>query len=391
MGKAPPRLAARVILGLGTLLFATIAVAVGTGWIGSMEESAESIVLMGAMAYFLGLGTFILLRAEGNRIGFVFSGMAMGIAVSGLAAGMADNGHPVAYAIGEAFWLTSLGAASLLFLWYPTGRVPSRRWLPAQYFVALSLLAVWSMGLLTEQLCVGDSTGGVCSEWIDNPIGVAGVPNPEFSGPAIPLFALVYVLSIVSLGFRYRAAKHTERLQLKWFLLAGSGLVLAIALEVVIESFWQVEPPDWVGALATTSILLIPVAATIAITRYRLYEIDRIISRTVSYALVVGLLAGIFAVGVVWIPNVLPGLEGSPISVAASTLAVAALFNPLRRRVQHAVDRRFNRSRYDAEQVVEGFAGSLGDGIDSEGLVDGWVGVVYETMQPGGVGVWMKR
>lgn len=127
----------------------------------------------------------------------------------------------------------------------------------------------------------------------------------------------------------------------------------------------------------------------IAVFKYRLYEIDRILSRTVTYALVIGLLGSVFSVVVVWVPSLLD-LGDSPLLVAAATLGVAALFNPLRRRVQGLVDRRFNRSRYDTERVMHEFAGTLRDRVDPQVVVDGWVGVVSETMQPDSVGVWLR-
>jgi hypothetical protein len=131
-----------------------------------------------------------------------------------------------------------------------------------------------------------------------------------------------------------------------------------------------------------------PLAIMIAVTRHRLYEIDRIISRTLSYGLVVLLLAaGYFGVVTVIGTRV----SDQPLFVAAATLAAAALFNPLRRRVQAWVDRRFNRSRYDAARVVDRFTGTLRDQVDPAAVVDGWVGVVSETMQPASVGIWMRE
>ena len=126
-----------------------------------------------------------------------------------------------------------------------------------------------------------------------------------------------------------------------------------------------------------------------AVLRYRLYEIDRIVSRTVSYALVVGLLAGAF-LGVVALMSSLLPEESSDLAVAGSTLVVAALFNPLRRRVQGGVDRRFNRQRYDAQRVMDGFAFSLRDRVDPEEVMTGWVDVVSSTMQPDSIGMWVR-
>jgi hypothetical protein len=137
------------------------------------------------------------------------------------------------------------------------------------------------------------------------------------------------------------------------------------------------------------SLAGLPVAVAIAVLRYRLYEIDRIISRTVSYAVVVAFLALLFFGVVTALSSLLPA--ESDLAIAGSTLAVAALFNPVRRWVQVWVDRRFNRSRYDTQRVMDRFAGSLQDRVDSQEVVDGWVGVVSETMQPASVAVWVRE
>jgi hypothetical protein len=135
-------------------------------------------------------------------------------------------------------------------------------------------------------------------------------------------------------------------------------------------------------------VAAIPISILFAVLRYRLYEIDRILSRTVSYVIVIGVLTGVYLVGL----SVLSSLfSESSLSVAASTLAAAALFTPVRRRVQAWVGRRFNRSRYDAEQVMVSFSGSLRQDLDQRTLVRGWVDVVAETMQPSSVSVWVRN
>ena len=134
------------------------------------------------------------------------------------------------------------------------------------------------------------------------------------------------------------------------------------------------------GGSSRLAVAAIPISILFAVLRYRLYDIDRILSRTVSYVIVIGVLAGVYLLGLTAMTNFLP--SDSSLSVAASTLAVAALFNPLRRRVQAGVERRFNRSRYDAQQVMERFSGSLRQDLDPDTVVTGWVGVVSETMQP---------
>jgi hypothetical protein len=217
------------------------------------------------------------------------------------------------------------------------------------------------------------------------------VPNPEFgelSGLTLALGAGFVLLAAVSLVVRYVRARGVERLQVKWFAFA---VVFVIALLVAQETIGNaVGIPEAVGSYVFgLAVLTMPVAVSVSVLKYRLYEIDRIVSRTVSYAVVVGVLGLVFLGVVTVLTSLLPA--ESDLAVAGSTLAVAALFNPVRRRVQRWVDRRFNRSRYDAQKVMDGFAGSLRDRVDPDGVVQGWVGVVSETMQPSTVAVWVRE
>jgi hypothetical protein len=193
----------------------------------------------------------------------------------------------------------------------------------------------------------------------------------------------------VSLFTRYRKAGVIEKLQLKWFLLAGASFLAALVTEVVLSAMGVDETPLPLDVWFTLSIVAIPVAATLAILRYRLYDIDRIVSRTVTYVVVIALLALVYALGVTGLATLLD--TDSPLIVAGSTLAVAALFNPVRSRVQRWVDHRFNRTRYDAEQVVSRFTGSLRDEVDPDRVTDGLVSVVNDTMHPASSGVWVRE
>jgi hypothetical protein len=188
-------------------------------------------------------------------------------------------------------------------------------------------------------------------------------------------------LSVVA---RFRRAGSVERQQIKWLLAATSLLAVAYVAGAVSDD--SNEAVWWVVSLAVAAI---PISILFAVLRYRLYDIDRILSRTVSYVVVIGVLAGVYLLALTAMTNFLP--SDSSLSVAASTLAVAALFNPLRRRVQAWVERRFNRSRYDAQQVVERFSGSLRQDLDPNTVVTGWVGVVSETMQPTSAAVWIRN
>lgn len=165
------------------------------------------------------------------------------------------------------------------------------------------------------------------------------------------------------------------------------GLLVMVGLEVT----GLADSPgvgETIGVVAVITITVgAPIGIGVAVTRYRLYEIDRIISRTVSYAIVVGLLGAVVAL----VATAVSTRFDSPLMVAATTLGIAAAFNPLRHCVQRIVDRRFNRSKYEAERVMTQSAETLRGHLDSDGLVDGWVGVVSETMQPSGMGVWVRR
>jgi hypothetical protein len=191
--------------------------------------------------------------------------------------------------------------------------------------------------------------------------------------------ALLGLLSIGSAVLRFIRATGEERQQLKWFALAL--FVFALTLGTALLIGVPIDLVSWAAAL------LIPASIALAVLRYRLYEIDRIVSRTVTYALIVVLFAGGYLV-----TTALVGSQFSedPLFVAAATLGVAAAFNPLRKRVQASMDRRFNRSRYDLEHVIDEFGGTLRDQTDADEVVSGWVEVVSETMQPSAVGVWVR-
>jgi len=372
-------------------LLVTFILGGAVGWWEATWDS-DTLLNLGTMLLFLVLGHLILWKAAGNRIGWVFSAIGVMFLGAAIAGGLAAEGSLVFEAIGGALWLGWIVLIGTLVLWFPTGQAPSRRWLWLQW-VGFGLLAVTLFTyIFSEQVCIDGSDSGGCAVWASNPIGIPGVPNPEFGWLAGPVFALYPVFmggAVWSLFMRYRKADIVERLQLKWFLFACASFVVALGTEIVLEALGAGEPPFLVDAWISLSILAIPIAATLAILRYRLYDIDRIISRTVSYAIVIAVLGAVYALGLTGLTSLLD--SDSPLAVAAATLAAAALFNPLRKRVQAFVDHRFNRTRYDAERVMDRFAGSLRDRVDSGEVVDGWVGVVTETMHPASAGVWVRE
>ena len=381
--------AALLALSIGAVMFLLLGVGDSVGW-WEQEDDAEVWTILATDLFLLILGSLILWKAGGNRVGWVFVAMGLSILLSGLTAGLGQQGLVVLASLSGAFWLSWLALIGLLALWFPTGHVPGPRWRWLERLGFLSVALLFLSHLFVERICLS-SGGDGCLEWIDNPIGIAGVPNLEYEASGIFILALIaifMILALVSLVVRFRGSGTIERLQMKWFLLACAAFIVGLVTELLLGAFGRPEPPGWLSLWLSVAVAAIPVSATLAILRYRLYDIDRIISRTVSYALVVGLLVAVFS-GVVTFTTSLLQVE-SDLAVAASTLAVAALFNPLRKRIQSWVDRRFNRSRYDTERVMEEFTGTLRDRVDPDGVVDGWVDVVSETMQPATVGVWVK-
>jgi hypothetical protein len=242
--------------------------------------------------------------------------------------------------------------------------------------------------VFAEELCIEGAD--TCVVWAVNPIGIPGVPNPEYgslSAITLGLLSSFAVISAVSFVVRFVRSRGVERLQLKWFTFAVVSVVLVVVAEEIVGDS-AVLAGVVINFLFGLSLLALPTAVGIAVLRYRLYEIDRIVSRTVSYVLVVGLLAVVYVGGFLLLTEVLP-FQGD-LGVAASTLAVFVLFNPVRGRIQSGVDHRFNRFRFDAEKVIEGFASSLRDRIDPADVVGEWVGVVSATMHPTMVGVWVR-
>ena len=276
-------------------------------------------------------------------------------------------------------------ATNVLPLVFPTGHLPSPRWRPA----------LWAGGIAMSLSSVAISVvpGPITQvAFVENPVGIAGL---DLASPVIGTVIFVPLILAIALGVtglltRFRVATGDARQQIKWLLLAcsGVGAGLLLSSSEFILTGHQTKPFQIVILIAALGI---PVAAGLAILRYRLYEIDRIISRTVSYAVVTGLLAVVFAVVVVGVQSALSAVtQADTVAVTASTLVVAALFQPVRSRVKRAADRRFNRSRYDAERTVAAFAARLRDAADPGALRGELAAAIGGSVQPGTVGVWLR-
>jgi hypothetical protein len=282
---------------------------------------------------------------------------------------------PLALVLDE-LWAPSLLLLFVVILLFPDGRLPARSWRWAlRAYCALYAALVAALAVATADAIIGrpvrvDSSGGLVG------VDVAAGWYKQVQDP-ITLLLVVLSLSFVARQvLSWRRSSGERRQQLKW--LASGG-----AVTVVCAVLLTVSGLAWFGFAA------LPVSIGVGILKYRLYEIDRIISRTLAYAIVTGLLVGVYAGLVLLATRVLP--FSSSVAVAASTLAAAALFNPLRRRVQRAVDRRFNRARYDADKTIAAFTARLKDAVDLGAVRDDLADVVHQTLEPTHVSVWISQ
>ena len=282
-------------------------------------------------------------------------------------------------------WVPGLGLLVFLCLLFPNGRLPSARW---RWFARISALLTL-VGAVLAAFSPGPIVVGLPA--IHNPLGIESLPNAYKSVQVLML--ILIAISVASLLLRRVYARGVERQQTKWFTYAAAVAASGAILQYIIS-----DPLDlvWIGGVGYALVLIglagMPMAMGIAITRYRLYEIDLLINRTLVYGSLTAVLVALYVVGIVVLQRIFVTLAGqqSTLAVVASTLLIAALFNPLRRRIQSFVDRRFYRSKYDARKTLEAFSAKLRDETDLEALNNDLVGVVRETMQPAHVSLWLR-
>jgi cytochrome b subunit of formate dehydrogenase len=280
-------------------------------------------------------------------------------------------------------WVGGLGLIVFLDLLFPNGRLPSARWRWFARFTAISLLPAAILAAL--------SPGLILSSTLQNPLGIQGLPNASKAIEAF-MYALV-VVGASSMLTRLRHAGRIERQQIKWFAYATAVAISGVILKNTVYPAVGLTWVWWVGLVLTTvGVVSSPVAMGIAIFRYRLYQIDLIINRTLVYGSLTAVLAGVYLGGVVLLQYAFRALtgEGSQLAVVASTLIIAALFIPLRRRIQGFIDRRFYRRKYDARKTLEAFSAKLRNQTDLDALSEDLVGVVGDTMQPAHVSLWLR-
>ncbi len=340
------------------------------------------------------MGALIASQRPRNPIGWLLLSAALLIGASIMGGTYAelsvtryDTGLPLttffAWITGWTF-APAIGIVVIIVpLLFPTGRLPSPRW-----------------RLVLVPAIIGPLAGGAPAAFNPGPLDVPGhIINPVGIPGAAPLLTIVNMVSIatlapallaviISLVLRYRRGRADERDQIKWFAYPAS--VAAVALAIGLADAGPISDVGWVVALS--AIALLPVAIAIAILRRRLFDIDVIINRTLVYGVLSVVLAGIYVVSVLLLQELLnPLAANNGLAVAASTLGVAALFQPLRRRIQAVVDRRFYRSRYDAARVVTAFTGRLREEVELDHLTDELRGSISEALRPTSVSVWLRR
>jgi hypothetical protein len=300
-------------------------------------------------------------------------------------------------AVNNFMWVPAVGLlGTYVFLLFPDGRLPSRRWRPLAWLSGTVIVLV--------SILVGLTPGGLQNlGGIRNPYALEGYPWLEtVAYIVLPLLPLCMLASVISLVMRYRRSRGEERQQIKWIAFAASfvGLLYLIAMVCAFifpsGAWFQAGSPLWLdllGYAALSSFTLVPIAIGFAVLRYRLYEIDIIINRTLVYGSLTISLALVYVGLVVSLQYVFRALAGgdSQLVIVASTLAIAALFNPLRRRNQSFIDRRFYRRKYDARKMLEEFSARLREETDLDSLSEDLVGVVRETVRPARVSLWLRQ
>jgi hypothetical protein len=364
----------------GTLLGLTIvllALSLVIGLTGGETWDVQFAFIPVAIAFAV-VGALVAART-GNNLGWLLLGTGVVAAVvlvtRAYAARVPAAELPAAAWVGWIFTVVLWISAPLLvlpLLVFPDGRLPSPRWRPVVWVVIIDALAL--------MVCPALSNVNFSSNFprLRDPVMVFAPLGTAYNLAEV-IWTLAFLVGAGAMIARFRQSGHEQRLQLKWFMY---GSAVAAVIVLAATQFGGNDPL----AAFEIAFTLIPAAVGIAILKYRLYDIDRLISRTLAYAIVTGLLIGVYA-GLVLLATQVFRLH-TPVGVAAATLAAAALFNPLRRRVQHVVDRRFNRVCYDTDQTVAAFAVRLRDAVDLDTVRADLLAVVNRAVEPAHISIW---
>jgi hypothetical protein len=358
---------------------------------GSGAQWSDAFIWAIALVFSV-VGALIASRHPDNAIGWLFLWAGVAAGIGALASSYADywvddrNGPALlgktAAWYGDISWIPFiLVPSTFLLLLFPDGRLLSRRWRPVAWCAAGGIAGIF----VTQGLHAGRLED---HPQLMNPYGVESPVLEPFMGLAFLVMAVAIAGSSASLIVRFHRARGEQRQQIKWLAFAGA---VAAACVIVFTPLYDVVGEDVANAAMMLGALGLPLAAGVAILRYRLYDIDVVINRTLVYGALTATLAAAYLGCVLLLQPLLNGVTGdSGLAVAVSTLAVAALFRPARERIQEVVDRRFYRRKYDAAQTLERFGAQLRDEVDLNALRAELHSVVAETMQPAHVSVWLR-
>ncbi len=373
----------RVVFGL----FALVGVYLTAAQIAAGRPWFDVLLSVGALAVYWFFAALIVFRRDGHATGWLLALLGLLLAFDEAVAFLDRVGESWATWFGSWVWTGVFAVFAALTLTFPSGHKPqgTSLWARAGRVVLWLLPALVVAAMLTTTLGGSPSTAGQ--------EGLIGLFPGWVNYAALLVVVLILVAGTISLFVKRRRASGVERAQITWVVFGLMVLALAIVLTFVFIvgsiTFGNGDPGEAAWGPAWLVMVTFPVWFGVSILRYRLFEIDRIVSRTVSYTVVVALLAALFALAVTLVGSLLPSATGD-LGVAASTLLVAALFNPLRKRVQQVVDRRFNRSQYDALRIADGFSDMVRDEVDTTRILANWLDVVDRTVQPATTAVWIR-
>jgi hypothetical protein len=351
-----------------------------------VPPAAMAVLALCATTY-AGVGALLATRLPRNAVGWLLLGMGDAAAVT--LAGVAYVAAGLRGAVW-ADWLTEwvslvpFALGPFVLLVFPDGRLPSARWRPAFWLACVASLVFVGSAALTPYT---DGPAGY-----PNPVAVGALTAAQNSVGAWLLLAVAIAVAAASFVARFRSTAGLARVQLEWFAFAAALVAVGYVVVVLGFALSRTLATQLAGALVLVLILCfttVPVACGVAVLRYRLYDLDRVVSRTVAYLTLTGIVVGVYAAVVTAASAVLPD-GASQAVVATATLAAAAAFEPARRRVQHVVDHRFNRQRYDAQRLVERYADGLRRTVDPDGTQRQLVGVVRAAVEPSSIAIWVR-
>ncbi|HEV2776285.1 MAG TPA: hypothetical protein VGV90_11895 [Solirubrobacteraceae bacterium] len=360
--------------------------------IGTFESVLYGLI-SGIAVAFATAGALVASRHPRNAVGWTFLGIALSTGIANLAGTLVEyrlrDGPDdsaivgLAAAYSDVSWVPFvLVPATFVLLLFPDGRLPSRRWRAVASCAGVGIMGVFISGLVGPEPIADYPT-------VEKPYVIDGPVMEALTGLAYLLLLIGLVGSVASVVVRFRHAGRVQRQQIKW--LAMAGAVVGVTFPVMGVALYDVVGEQVADGTIMVTVLGLPVAAGIAILRHRLYDIDVVINRALVYGALTATLAGAYLGGVLLLQLALSPLTASNgLAIAVSTLAVAALFQPARRRIQAAVDRRFYRRKYDAARTLERFGARLRDEVDLDALAIELRAVVADTMQPAHVSLWLR-